>query len=309
MNAAAAALRPVLAARAAAIAAAGDSDLMLDDQARIVWRGEAIATLEAGAERLKPTIQVLCDERLEAPDRLRIEARLRAWLTDHIGNVLRPLVAAVAADAPASVRGIVFHLAENTGAIPRAEVESQLSALGDAEREALARLGIRFGRDSVFMPALMKSAPIRLRGLLWIAANRANHGSTVLTLPPPGRVTFAVSEHMPGSFIAACGYRIIADTAYRLDMLERFGAIVRKLARDKVKVLPPEHLSLLGVSAEGAVPVLKHLGFRAKIEEAGLTFEARKRHAMHGRPAVARKAEVAVREDSPFAKLKTLIAS
>jgi len=77
---------------------------------------------------------------------------------------------------------------------------------------------------------------------------------------------------MPEDLIASCGYRTIAGTAFRLDMLERFAAIARRLARDKVKIMPPAHLSLLGVKAEGAIPVLKDLGFKARVDETGLVF-------------------------------------
>ncbi|TAL00704.1 MAG: disulfide oxidoreductase [Rhodospirillaceae bacterium] len=313
VNAAAAALRPVLALRTAAIVAAGDDAFSLDDQARLVWRNEAIAVLEPGSERLKPSIQILCDERLESTDRIRIETRLRVWLVAHIGAVLRPLVTATdvptTAAVTASVRGIVFQLAENTGAVPRAAVEPQLMALSTPERETLARLGIRFGVDYVFMPALMKAAPIRLRGQLWIAAHRASADLTP-ALPPPGRVTFPAAPGTPESFMTGCGYRAIAGTAYRLDMLERFAAVARRLAREKVKVLPPVHLSLLGVSAEGAVPVLQALGFKAKVDETGLAFTPRRdRMAQRTRKGFAPPPVVTVRDDSPFAKLRALIPS
>jgi ATP-dependent RNA helicase SUPV3L1/SUV3 len=144
--------------------------------------------------------------------------------------------------------------------------------------------------------------PIRLRGLLWIAAHRSE---TMPTLPPEGRVTFPVSENMPAMFVASCGYRVINGTAFRLDMLERFAAVARRLAREKVKIMPPEHLSLLGISVEGAVPVLKDLGFKARVDETGLVFGFRRDHARYKhKPAVP---EIVVREDSPFAKLRSLI--
>ncbi len=305
MNAAAAALRPVLAARTGAIVAAVDVDFSLDDQARIIWCNEPIATLEKGPERMKPAFEILCDERLESPDRLRIETRLRTWLADHIASVLRPLTKAMEAAVSAQLRGIVFQLAESTGAIPRTAVQSQLAALPKEDREALARLGIRFGLDYVFMPALMKAMPIRLRGLLWIAAHRTENTPA---LPPEGRVMFPISGNMPGSLVASCGYRIIAGNAFRIDMLERFAAVARRLARDKVKIMPPEHLSLLGVSAEGAVPVLKDLGFKARVEETGLIFGFRYRDQAHHKPKSPLPApEIVVREDSPFAKLRALI--
>jgi ATP-dependent RNA helicase SUPV3L1/SUV3 len=305
LNAAAAALRPVLAKRAGGIVAASDDAFALDDQARILWRGAAVASLEPGPERLKPALQVLGDERLESSDRLRIEERLRTWLADHIRKVLGPLVKATTQEMPAPVRGIVFQLSEHSGAVPRANVEAQLAALGKDERERLAQLGIRFGLNMVFMPALMKAAAVRLRGLLWIAAHREMLRGGSPPLPPEGRVTFAIPPDTPRDFMAACGYVAVDGAAYRADMIERFAAIARKLARDKVKIMPPEHLSLLGMNAAAAVPVLKMLGFKARVTDEGLTFALRwdKRP---GREKGAAPVGVA-RPDSPFAKLRDLL--
>ena len=88
-----------------------------------------------------------------------------------------------------------------------------------------------------------------------------------------------------------------------MDMLDRFAAEARKLAWDKDTVLPPAVLSILGISAPAAVPVLKVLGFRAKAEEAGVTFALRRRPKMNH--AAEKPADVSA--DSPFAKLRVLI--
>jgi len=167
----------------------------------------------------------------------------------------------------------------------------------------LARAGVRFGVDHVFMPALLKAAPMRLRGLLWIAAHP---DLAPPPLPPEGRVSIAVDAAVPESFYMACGYRPIGMTGYRIDMLERFAAQARKLAREKVGILPPEHLSLLGINAETGAQVLRALGFKAKIEETGLTFRLRRRPKEKSPPD---RGPAPAPQDSPFAKLKALIAS
>ena len=305
LGAANAALRPVIAARIDAIAASADEDLTLDDAANIVWRGEPVASLTAGIESLKPQISVPTDERVEAHARVRVEARLREWLAAHIARVCAPLVNARAATVTAPVRGIVFQLAENLGVIRRTEVESQLALLKDDERKTLARLGIRFGLDHVFFPALLKAAPMRLRGLLWIAAHRGTDAPP--SLPAVGRVSVPLVKNVPDTFYVACGYRPIDTTGYRIDMLERFAGEARKLARAKTPVFPPALLSLLGVTVEVGVTVLKTLGFKARLTEAGLVFSLRRRTPLHIK-AQSLTAPSAI-SDSPFAKLKVLISS
>ncbi len=306
MNAATAALRPVMARRVGAIVAAPDPAFSLDDGARVIFAGEAVAALTPGAQRLKPALQIIADERLESPDRLKVEARLRAWLAVHIDRALGPLIRATEANVPSTLRGIIFQLAENGGAMARASLDEQLRVLDKPARQELARLGIRFGRDFVFMPALVKAAAVRLRGLLWIAAHRTPGGAPP-PLPQPGRISFQIADNVPGDFMAACGYRCIAGMAYRMDMLERFAAEARKLAREKVTVLPPAALSILGINVATAVPVLKELGFKAKAEAAGLTFFQRRRRFEKTLPSARPAKEVVA--DSPFAKLRELLPS
>ena len=308
LGAANAALKPVIAARVEAISGAGDEAFSLNDQAQIVWRDEMLAALVVGPERLKPAINMPADERVEPFARQRVEARLRGWVSAHIGDVLAPLVKARAAEVTAPVRGIVFQLAESLGAVRRSEVDAHLALLKDAERTMLARLGIRFGVDHVFMPALLKAAPMRLRGLLWIAAQRdaLDH---IPALPPVGRVSVPLSPRVAETFYIACGYRPIGETGFRIDMIERFAAEARKLARAKTPVLPPAILSLLGINSEAGVMVLKALGFKAKITEAGVVFSLRRRTPPHIKAARLAERAVEAPSDSPFAKLKELMNS
>ena len=300
VNAANAALRPLIASRVEDICADADTAFSLDDSARIVWRGEAIAILMPGADAIAPQITVIADEHLEPLERQRVETKLRDWLKRHIAQVLAPLTKAREANVPAAVRGIIFQIAENFGAVRREPVAVQLASLKDEDRKILARLGIRFGLAYVFMPGLLKAAPMRLRGLLWIASHRESRANA--SLPPAGRVSVPVP---PGceSLYAACGYVTVGTTGYRVDMLERFAGEARKLAREKTPVLPPATLSLLGINAQAGVAVLKSLGFRARIEEIGLIFSLRRKKK------IPSDAKPTTSPDSPFARLKELIPS
>jgi ATP-dependent RNA helicase SUPV3L1/SUV3 len=298
-NAANAALRPVLGARVSAILEAPDTAFTLDDRARILWEGDAIALLKPGPERLRPQLEVLADERVEPAQRLKVEERLRAWIASHIAAVLAPLAKARAADLPGPLRGVVFQLSEHLGSVPRPSVEHQLRGLAEDHRKQLARLGIRTGVGHVYMPVLLKAAAIRLRGQLWIAAHPDLPMPEVI---PPGRVNVVVAGGIDRRFYAASGFEPIGALAYRVDMLERFAAEVRKLAREKIDVLPPALLSLVGTGPDSAVAILKSLGFRAKQTDAGIAFGFRRRK----QPRPTDKTPGA---HSPFAKLKELIPS
>ena len=106
------------------------------------------------------------------------------------------------------------------------------------------------------------------------------------------------------------GYQPLGAAGYRIDMLERFAATARKLAREKITILPPENLSILGINAVTGADVLRALGFKARVEENGLVFRVKRRRPPGAQPLHKGKAPAApVNSDSPFAKLKELMSS
>jgi ATP-dependent RNA helicase SUPV3L1/SUV3 len=299
LNAASASLRPIISDRIDTIEAAEDNAFEFDDDAQIIWNEAPIAKLVAGAALVHPRVQIYTDDLMYVPARGRLEARLRLWATARIAQILAPLVKALKSDISGPVRGIVFQLSEGLGTINRAAVEEQLSSLKEVERKTLARLGIRFGVEHVFFPALLKAAPIRLRALLWIAARE---DTSSIPLPKSGRVSIVLDTDVPRGFYDACGYRCIGVAGYRIDMLERFAAEARKLSRDKNPALPPDVLSLLGIDSKAGIEVLRGLGFKAELKEDKISFSPRKTRPKRHKTRV----KSAPKPDSPFSKLAEL---
>ena len=95
------------------------------------------------------------------------------------------------AELPAGARGIIFQLCESLGVLPRRPIEDQLAQLGEEDRKALARLGVRVGVYSLYFPSMLKPVPIRLRAGLWmIARNR----ETIPPLPAEGRTSMDLPQ-------------------------------------------------------------------------------------------------------------------
>jgi ATP-dependent RNA helicase SUPV3L1/SUV3 len=172
-------------------------------------------------------------------------------------------------------------------------VEPQLAALTNDDRRSLAQSGVRWGVESVFLPLLLKPAAQRLNGVLW-----AVHEGVPPPPPlPPGRTLVRATQ--PDSFYAAIGFRTLAGQAVRVDMLERFAAEARKLARLGPFALSPPLLSLLGAGpAEGAL-LLASLGYRSLQSDLGTLFTPSRRQRYSG-PAPSRPGS----EHSPFAVLR-----
>lgn len=145
---------------------------------------------------------------------------------------------------------------------------------------------------------------------------------------PEGRTSLPVDDNAPPGFYEAVGFHVLGSKAVRVDMLERFGAEVRRLSREKVAILPPNLFTLLGTTVDEAPIVLAALGYDAQIGEDGIIFKSmsRRRRAIHaGKRSRHRKATAKRQakhphgtdrspsrkdkdiEDSPFAVLRDLV--
>ncbi|CAA7621242.1 helicase-related protein [Magnetospirillum sp. UT-4] len=292
--AAARALKSEIAARVARLAADGDEAFALGDDGAVLWRGEAVARLVPGAEPLRPQVEPPGADVLEPAARETIRRRLGDWLAAALDDAFRPLARARAAPLKGAARGLVHQLAEGLGSAARPAVAAQLDALAAEDRAALAALGIRFGTETVFFPALLKPGAQRVRAVLW--GVRAGCAPP----PPPGeRVAVAPLAGIPAGFYEAVGYRLAGPRAVRADMLERFAAEARRLAREAPAgfLPPPALLSLLGLSATEAALVLAALGFRRGGGEAAPWLAPT-------RPKPAPRGRKPANTDSPFAVLR-----
>ena len=87
-----------------------------------------------------------------------------------------------------------FRLVEAMGIIPREKVATEVKDLDQDARGALRRHGVPFGQFTIFMPALLKPAPTRLRLVLAaLAEGRVEFPES----PPPGLVTISGGGKSP----------------------------------------------------------------------------------------------------------------
>ena len=175
---------------------------------------------------------------------------------------------AEAAPAPLSgaAKGLAFSLFEGLGTLPAMAVLQQLRGLSETDKPRLARLGLRFGVESIYLPDLLKPAPIELRALLW----NLYHGTEgVFHAPPPaGRVAIDAVEGVPDDFWLAVGYRRLGGRVMRVDMVERVALIVRNAAREGQFRINEEMLSLAGATREQMAAMLLDMNCKVIGEEA-----------------------------------------
>jgi ATP-dependent RNA helicase SUPV3L1/SUV3 len=288
------ALAGEIARRIERLAADQDDAFALDDAGLIRWRGEPVARLAKGPEPLRPAADPLPSDLVTPAAREALRTRLAAWLTALVEATLAPLFALRGAPLVGAARGIAYQLGEALGSLPRGRVRDQVAALTEADRQAVARLGVRLGTESVFLPMLLKPHAQRLRGQLWLAAS----GTGPVAPPPAGRVMLAPERDVPPGYYEALGYRALGGKLVRLDMLERFAAEARALARAGTLGASPKLGALLGATAAETGAMLEGLGYKAVAGEAGTTYAADPRARRRTR---ARKPMPDL--DSPFAPL------
>jgi ATP-dependent RNA helicase SUPV3L1/SUV3 len=221
--------------------------------------------------------------------------RLNQFITDHVHTILSPLLAlskpdqlfpAEEAETPApddqptaedktpaqvsaqprqlsgAAKGLLWQIYEGLGTVERRLLTAQLHETTENDKPLLAKAGLRVGTETLYLPDMLKPAPIALRVLLWCLHHQTfpNCGP-----PPEGRVSFPVPDEakdVAGGFWMAAGYRRLGSRIMRVDMVERVAALVRAAARDGVFEISDDMLSLAGVSRIDMSLILKDLGCR-----------------------------------------------
>ena len=281
-NAAAHVLAKELAMRVRRVVAAKADAFKLSRSGQILWRDVEIARLEAGDDPLRPTVVVIADEHLAGPDKDKVRERLSAWLTELIGERLKPLVEINAAqDISGFARGIAFRLKENFGVLRRESVAEEIRSLDQPARAQLRKYGVRFGAFNIYFPTMLKPACSELAAVLWILKHGTEHGLDIAAmpeLPRPGLTSAAVNAATPDIFYGVAGFHVCGPRAVRVDMLERLADLIRALLNWRPDPANPgtpprgatgdggfkatqEMMSILGCSAAELGNVLKALGF------------------------------------------------
>ncbi|MFC2953877.1 helicase-related protein [Marinicaulis aureus] len=268
------ALRPVLAARAAALANAEAGELRLDDDGTVWWRSAPVGQLQKGPAPLRPSLAITGLAEVTPNLRGRVEDRLKDFVAAKIEGLLGPLVALQTAANSESedglkglTKGVAYRLVENFGATSRTQFGDDLKQIDQEERAKLRKLGMRFGEFTLYMPGILKPAPASLLTLLWALWTDRKPGD----VPPPaaGRVSIEMNESLPHAYYYASGYRPSGVRAVRIDMLERLAGLIRT-ARNEGNTkegfeINSQMMSLVGCSGEDFEAILRSLGFRKNV--------------------------------------------
>lgn len=285
-GAAAQVLSRELAMRVRRVVAAKSDAFTLDQAGTLIWQGDPIGQLEAGEDPLRPSVTVLCDEHLPAPDRDRVKVRLEDWVNETVEDKLKPLISAsTSSDVEGLAKGVGFQLRENLGVLRREDVAGEIKSLDQTARAQLRKHGVRFGAFNIHFPALLKPAAAHLTSVLWLL----KHGTGVNldrralpALPRAGLTSLPADQAIPDAYYRAYGYHVCGPRVLRIDILERLADLIRPLVAWRAKpdakdAIPPagssgdggfiataDMMSILGCSADDLGATLKALGFEPR---------------------------------------------
>ena len=253
------ALQAEFAKRADKLYLSPDTEIDVTEQGGLMWGTDAVGKVEKGDSALEPKITVFVDDMAEPTVTEKVERRLRHWLLRKINAQFEPLIAMRDDEAITGLaRGVAFQLVESFGIIPRRQIADDIKALAQEERALLRKHGVRFGQHFIFMPALLKPAPTRLRLLLWALVN--DH-EIFAEAPPPGHVTVPALPHAPDGYYEMAGYRKLGERALRIDMLERLADMIRPMDVRGGFEATQDMLSITGCTLEQFADLMSGLGF------------------------------------------------
>ncbi|HXV23474.1 MAG TPA: helicase-related protein [Alphaproteobacteria bacterium] len=302
-------VRPVLAAARRAVAQTlpsrlrsletePDSTFALQSDGKLTWRGGPVARLAPGSSALEPRVDPLPTEFLDANAREQLRLRLNRFVAAELERTLGPLLRLANTEQAGAERGMIYRLQQSLGTLRREDAEDLLAVLDRQARRRLSRLGLRIGREHLWISGVLGPAAVRMRALLWSLQLR----QPTPELPRAGRKLMQVQASLPEEFYRAIGYRRVGAYAFRVDAFESLSEAVHALARQGPFMVTARLAALAGGSRALAAALVE-LGARAEPQADGATFYRLRPRAAWSR---SRRRRTRHRPDSPFASLGAL---
>ncbi|WP_441351134.1 helicase-related protein [Sulfitobacter sp. SK012] len=261
-SAAVQALAPQFHLRADRFYNAPDTEIDFTEQGGLMWGSSAVGKLVAGADGLRPQVEVFVDDVAGPEVAEKVKRRLQHFIDRKVAALFEPLIAVQKDETLTGLaRGFAFQMVENFGLLPRASVAEDVKSLDQDARGALRKHGIRFGQFTIFMPLLLKPAPTRLRLVLWSLVKGL---SEFPESPPPGLVTIPVEAGVPEGSDTMSGYRNAGTRAIRIDMLERLADMLRAEDSRGGFEAKADMLSISGMTLEQFSDLMQGLGYKSE---------------------------------------------
>ena len=257
-----------------------------DNDGNILWQSNIVASLVNGENIYSPKININSSELLSDEQIKQIQLRIIEAVE---GNIKSILSEAINLKDPSSQNiekkylnnnqneeksaeeeklpiinlsgkalGIAYEVYEGLGSAKTSSLSMSINTLSDDEKTQLAKLGLRLGVETIYLPNLLKPSAIKLRALLWSVfyQNFPDHGT-----PPDGRVSVVMQPEANHDFLRAIGFVPLGDLALRADIAERLSALIRLEARSGRFRITDAMLSIAGSTKIQMEKILYELNY------------------------------------------------
>ena len=257
-----------------------------DNDGNILWQSNIVASLVNGENIYSPKININSSELLSDEQIKQIQLRIIEAVEGNIKSILSEAInlkdpsfqkiekkhfnnnqneekSAEEEKLPiinlsGKALGIAYEVYEGLGSAKTSSLSMSINTLSDDEKTQLAKLGLRLGVETIYLPNLLKPSAIKLRALLWSVfyQNFPDHGT-----PPDGRVSVVMQPEANHDFLRAIGFVPLGDLALRADIAERLSALIRLEARSGRFRITDAMLSIAGSTKIQMEKILYELNY------------------------------------------------
>ncbi len=265
-----------------------------DDDGFIIWQNNKVAKLTNGEILYAPKIIIINSEFLSDEQIKQIEAKINEAVEKNIKNILSEAInlknpilnvdhqknksdkqqnmSASTSDNEkkfgesfsGKALGICYQVYEGLGSARSNNLSMSTMNFSEVDKRNLARLGLRLGVETIYLPNLLKPVAIKLRALLWSVYNQDFPKDA---FPPDGRVSIKTLPNVKSEFYRAIGFIPLGNLALRADIAERLSALVRIEARTGQFRINDTMLSIAGATKIQMEEILYDLGYSKCGEE------------------------------------------
>ena len=264
-----------------------------NNDASILWQNNKVATLLNSEDIYSPKININNYELLSDEQIKQIELRISEAVQKNIRDILsesinleKPVLDNLKVldkekqntnienegnkeiddnnNLSGKALGIAYQVYEGLGSAKTVNLSMSVNNLSENDKRNLARLGLRLGIETIYLPNLLKPASVKLRALLWSVFNQ---NFPLNALPPDGRVSVIIDPDANHEYYRAIGFVPLGKLALRADIAERLSALIRVEARKGKFKINDAMLSIAGSTKIQMEEVLYDMGYIKAGEE------------------------------------------
>ncbi len=235
------------------------SEIKLNNENKITWKGNPIASLKKGSSYLSPDIHIIADDSLNEESKQRLNLFINKWLTNHINEVLGDLIKLTKHEIKNQyLRGLLFQLYENNGVVKRNEIDKIVKSIPSEERKKLWSMGVKLGRYHIYLPKMLKPKAVEFRISLWKIFHNLSDKNKI----PKSGLNFLSGTNLEKNFLLLCGFEKFKNFFVRIDILEKLFLKIIENTKDKKFKINAEMMNLLGCSKENFYKLMNYMNYK-----------------------------------------------